>query len=34
MAPAAQVTTRLIATAPTSSRTQDWTAYRKDILCA
>ncbi|MFF4534121.1 hypothetical protein ACFY1P_33230 [Streptomyces sp. NPDC001407] len=27
-------TTRLIATAPSSSHTQEWTAYRKDILCA
>ncbi|MEU5053710.1 hypothetical protein [Streptomyces sp. NPDC021096] len=27
-------TTRLIATAPSSSHTQEWAAYRKDILCA
>lgn len=27
-------TTRLIAAAPASSHTQEWTAHRKDILCA
>ncbi|WP_235487372.1 hypothetical protein [Streptomyces roseoverticillatus] len=27
-------TTRLIVTVPSSSHTQEWTAYRKDILCA
>ncbi|MGK5544981.1 hypothetical protein ACSNOH_09650 [Streptomyces sp. URMC 127] len=27
-------TTRLIATAPSSSHTQEWAAYRKDALCA